>query len=447
MASKILIVEDEETLCESLQRVFTKEGFEADGVHSAESALKVLEEGVHDLLITDIILPGINGIELLKKARQTQPELIVVIITAYASVETAVEALRAGAYDYVMKPIIHEEIKKIASNALTQKALLAENVMLKRQIEKTYNFDNIIGESPAIKKVINEIKKIADAKSSVLLTGDTGTGKELIARAIHHNSIRKHRPFVPVNCNAIPEHLLESELFGYVKGAFTGAANSKKGLFEEADGGTIFFDEIGEISQQLQIKLLRVLEDQEIRPLGTTQSKKVNVRIITATNRDIEKEVAEGRFRDDLFYRINVINVNLPPLRERDGDTMLLAEHFLRKYSGEIGKKIDSISDDVIKIMSSYHWPGNVREMQNIVERAVLISESNTITQANLPTGLKKGNSIVQKSDRKTLSIDEYTRTFILENQEKYSEQQLADMLGITRKTLWEKRKKWDIKR
>ncbi len=447
MASKILIVEDEETLCESLQRVFTKEGFEVDGVNSAESALKVLEEGVYDLLITDIILPGINGIELLKKARQKQPELIVVIITAYASVETAVEALRAGAYDYVMKPIIHEEIKKIASNALTQKALLAENVMLKRQIERTYNFENIIGESPAIKQVINEIKKIADAKSSVLLTGDTGTGKELIARAIHHNSIRKHKPFVPVNCNAIPEHLLESELFGYVKGAFTGAANSKKGLFEEADGGTIFFDEIGEISQQLQIKLLRVLEDQEIRPLGTTQSKKVNVRIVTATNRDIEQEVAGGRFRDDLFYRINVINVSLPPLRERDGDIKLLAEHFLQKYSGEIGKKIDGISDDVINIMASYHWPGNVREMQNIVERAVLISEGNTITQANLPTGLKRGSSIAHKTDRKTLSIDEYTRTFILENQNNYSEQQLADMLGITRKTLWEKRKKWDIRR
>lgn len=447
MANKILIVEDEETLCESLQRVFTKEGFEVDGVNSAEAALKVLEDGVHDLLITDIILPGMNGIELLKRSRQKQPELIVVIITAYASVETAIEALRAGAYDYVMKPIIHEEIKKIASNALTQKALLAENVLLKRQIDKVYNFDNIVGDSPAIKNVINEIKKIADAKSSVLLTGETGTGKELIARAIHHNSIRHHKPFVPVNCNAIPEHLLESELFGYVRGAFTGAANSKKGLFEEADGGTIFFDEIGEISQQLQTKLLRVLEDQEIRPLGTTQSKNVNVRIITATNRDIEHEVAEGRFRDDLFYRINVINVNLPPLREREGDVVLLAEHFLKKYAAELGKKIDGISDNTMKVLSSYHWPGNVREMQNIIERAVLISEGSTIHQEHLPTGIQKGNAINHRSNQKALSIDDYTRSFILDHQDNYSEQKLADMLGITRKTLWEKRKKWDLKR
>jgi len=447
MPSRLLIVEDEETLCESLKRVFTREGYEVDGAGSSEEALEILGSDLYDLVITDILLPGMSGIELLKKIKERQPEVIVVIITAYASVETAVEALRAGAYDYIMKPVIHEEMKKIVSNALTQKALLAENAMLRRQIEKTYDFGKIIGESPAIKRILSDIKKIADARSSVLLTGETGTGKELVARAIHRNSLRSSKPFVPVNCNAIPEHLLESELFGYVKGAFTGASASKKGLFEEADGGTIFFDEIGEISPQLQVKLLRVLEGQEIRPLGTTQSRKVDVRIITATNRDIEKEVAEGRFRDDLYYRINVVNINLPPLRERDGDVKLLAEHFLRKYSLEIGKNVTSISEEALRLLTAYPWPGNVREMQNIIERAVLIADGEVLTPEYLPSSLNRERPLHGSGEKRLMSIEEYTRNFIIENQDRYTEQQLADILGITRKTLWEKRKKWNIKR
>jgi DNA-binding NtrC family response regulator len=447
MAERLLIVEDEETLCESLTRVFTREGYSVDGVNSSEEALKLLDGGMYDLVITDIILPGISGIELLKKIGTMQPDVIVIIITAYASVETAVDALRAGAYDYIMKPIIHEEIKKIVSNALTQRSLQAENTMLRKQIEKTYNFEHIIGESPAIQSVIQEIKKIADAKSSVLLTGETGTGKELFARALHHNSKRRHKPFIPVNCNAIPEHLLESELFGFVKGAFTGAVTSKKGLFEEADGGTIFFDEIGETSPQLQVKLLRLLEDQEIRPLGCTQSKKVDVRILTASNRDLEQEVADGRFRDDLYYRINVVYIHLPPLRERAEDILLLAENFLHKYSAEIGKEVTKISDDAMNLLSTYPCPGNVRELQNIIERAVLIADGDTILPGHMPSGFTKKENMFESSLQNNLSIDEYTRAFITEYQKTFNEQQLADHLGITRKTLWEKRKKWDLKR
>jgi DNA-binding NtrC family response regulator len=447
MAEKLLIVEDEETLCDSLQRVFSNEGYAVDCVNSAEDAHKLLRDGIYDLVITDIILPGINGIELLRKINQLQPELMVIIITAYASVETAIDAMRAGAYDYVMKPIIHEEIKKIVSNALTQKTLRTENTILRKQIELTYDFEHIIGDSPAIQKVIHEIKKIVDTKSSVLLTGETGTGKELFARAIHYNSKRSQKPFIPVNCNAIPEHLLESELFGYTKGAFTGAVSAKKGLFEEADGGTIFFDEIGETSPLLQVKLLRMIEDQEIRPLGCTQSKKVDVRILTASNRNLGKEVSAGRFRDDLYYRINVLNIHLPPLRERDGDIRLLTDHFLHKYSTELGRGVKYFSEEAMKMLSSYSCPGNVRELKNIIERAVLIAEGDTLDQKHLSSSVQTKKTFRENALTNKFSIDDYIKGFINKYQKKFNEKQLADLLGITRKTLWKKRKKWNLKR
>jgi DNA-binding NtrC family response regulator len=447
MAERLLIVEDEETLRESLQRVFQRSGYLVDTTSSAESALEKLELEVYDLVITDIILPGIDGIELLKKARLKQPKVIVLIITAYASVETAVEALRAGAYDYVMKPIIHEEIKKIVSNALHEKALSAENVLLRKQIEQRYDFDHVIGTSQAIQSVIAEIKKVADAKSNILLTGETGTGKELFARAIHYNSKRNNKPFVPINCSAIPETLLESELFGYVKGAFTGAVIPKKGLFEEADGGTIFLDEIGDITLQLQAKLLRVLEDQEIRPLGSTKSRKVDIRLLCATNYDIEGAVANGLFREDLLYRINVVTIKLPPLRERGDDVQLLARHFMKKYAQEIGRTIAELSEEVLKILLAYTWPGNVRELQNVIERAVLIADTDIMLPVHLPESMYRKQDFAGNSIKQHLSIEEYTKEFVKSYQNTCNEQQLADMLGITRKTLWEKRKKWNLKK
>src|SRR5512135_2956065 len=316
MSERLLIIEDEETLRESLKRVFLREGYEVDVADSSETAMKIMDGRIYDLIVSDIILPGMNGIELLKKCREQNPEQIVIIIT-YASLETAVEALRAGAYDYIVKPIIHEEIKRIVKNALRERSLRTENAILKKQIEERYDFEKIVGESRVISDLIHEVKKIADARSNVLILGETGTGKELFARAIHFNGSRRDNPFVPINCSAITENLLESELFGYVKGAFTGAVTSKRGLFEEADGGTVFLDEIGDLSLSLQAKLLRVIDDHEIRPLGGVQTKKVDIRFITATNKEITGAVREGSFREDLFFRINVMTLVLPPLRER----------------------------------------------------------------------------------------------------------------------------------
>ena len=447
MAERLLIVEDEETLCESLKRVLSKDGYEVDTVNSAESALLKIEETVYDLIISDIILPGIDGIELLRRIREKLQDQIVIIVTAYASIETAVGALRAGAHDYVIKPIIHEEIKRVVKNALRERSLKAENVILRKQIEERYDFGNIVGQSSGIVSLIAEVKKIADSRSNVLLLGETGTGKELIARALHYNSSRQAKTFVPINCSAIPENLLESELFGYLKGAFTGAVSSKRGLFEEADGGTVFLDEIGDLSQQLQAKLLRVIDDHEIRPLGGVNSKKVDIRIIAATNRDIVRSVQEGAFREDLYYRINVITIKLPPLRDRKEDIAVLARHFLEKYSHELGKSVKFIDDSALKLLMDYNWPGNVRELQNIVERGVLITESNTIFPEHLSEGLKPSKTFLSESLNNALSIEAYTKEFILKYQPGCTEQKLADMLGITRKSLWEKRKKWGIGR
>ncbi len=448
MSERILIVEDEETLQASLRRVFLREGYDVDSVDNAESALEMLNKCIYDIIITDIILPGIDGIELLKRIKERLPDQTVIIITAYASLETAVEALRAGAYDYVIKPIMHEEIKQIVKNALKQRALQAENIILKKQIERQYDFSRIIGKSPAMQKIINEVKKIADARSNVLLLGETGTGKELIARAIHFNSNRADKPFIPINCSAIPENLLESEFFGHVRGAFTGAITSKKGLFEEANGGTVFLDEIGDLGISLQSKLLRVLEDQEIRPVGGTQSIKVDLRFIAATNRDIERSVKEGSFREDLFYRINVITIKLPPLRERKDDLELLIRHFIQKYSMDLGKTFDGIDNEALNYLMAYHWPGNIRELQNIIERAILIAEDRTIKKEHLPEGIiKREDSFLHTALDYKLTIEDYTKAFIQKYQNEFNEQQLADMLGITRKALWEKRKKWGLKR
>lgn len=447
MPDRLLIVEDEETLRSSLRRVFLKDGYEVSVVNSAEAALDALGENIYDIVISDIILPGIDGIELLKRIRERLPGQIVIIVTAYASLETAVEALRAGAYDYVVKPIIHEEIKQIVKNALTQRSLEAENILLKKQIEKQYDFSKIIGESSAMQRIIMEVKKIADARSNVLLLGETGTGKELIARAIHFNSYRADRAFIPINCSAIPETLIESELFGHVKGAFTGAVSSKKGLFEEAIGGTVFLDEIGDLSIGLQSKLLRVLEDQEIRPVGGTQSMKVDIRFISATNKDIENAVKDGKFREDLFYRINIITIKLPCLTERKEDVELLVRHFMNKYSKDLGKDVREIDNDALKILMSYNWPGNVRELQNIIERAILISDGDTIKTEHLPDGVKAESAFLHQSLADKLSIEDYTKAFIQRYQNEFNEQQLADLLGITRKSLWERRKRWDISR
>lgn len=447
MSKNILIIEDEDTLRESLKRIFARDGFSVEATESAETGLKLLDVNHFDVIISDIMLPGIDGIEFLQKVRELLPDQMFIVITAYASLETAIKALRAGAYDYIMKPIMHEEIKQVVRNALRQKRLESENSLLRREIARDYDFSNIIGESRALQAIVEQVKKIADTRSNVLLLGETGTGKELFARVIHHSSSRKEMPFVPINCSAIPEHLLESELFGHVKGAFTGAVISKKGLFEEADGGTVFLDEIGDISPALQVKLLRVLEDQLIRPVGSTKAEKVDTRYITATNRNLGEAVKRGAFREDLYYRINTISMRIPPLRERRDDIPLLVHYYVSKYSKELGKAGKEIDPSALDILENYDWPGNIRELQNVIERAILISDGNRITADSLPdmvrTEVAPGNGGMEDM----LSIEEYTKAFISKFQDSHTEQQLADLLGITRKSLWEKRKKWGMKR
>ncbi len=447
MAERLLIVDDEQTLRESIQRVFSREGYDADATNSAESALDMLNTNIYHVVITDIILPGIDGIELLKRIKERLPEQIVIIITAYASIDTAIRAIRLGAYDYIVKPIVHEEIKQTVKNAVKQHALQNENLILKKQIERQYAFTNIIAVSALMNGVINHIKKVSDTKSNVLILGETGTGKELIARAMHFNSKRSDKPFVPINCSAIPENLLESELFGYVKGAFTGALSSKNGLLTQADKGTVFFDEIGDLSMGLQSKLLRVLEDREIRPVGSTQSIKIDVRFLFATNRDIEKMVKEGTFRDDLFYRINVITIKLPPLRQRREDVEPLVKYVVQNYSKELGKSISGIDEVAMDYIKSYPWYGNVRELQNVIERAILITEDGIIKPEHLPENIRSRGFPINDAISDKLSIEDYAKKFILEYQGSHTETQLAGMLGITRKALWEKRKRWGLKR
>jgi DNA-binding NtrC family response regulator len=447
MSKTILIVEDEQTLRESLQRLFTRDGYRVDAAESAEKALAMTADTLYDVIVSDIILPGIDGIEMMTRIRENQPDVIFIVITAYASIDTSVKALRVGAFDYIMKPIIHEEILQVVANALKQKRLERENVLLKRQIDEEYDFSSIIGEQSSLREVVAEVKKIADTRSNVLLLGETGTGKELFARVIHNNSSRRDMPFVPINCSAIPDTLLESELFGYVRGAFTGAVAAKSGLLDEASGGTMFLDEIGDMPPSLQAKLLRVFEDQEIRPLGSTKSRIVDIRFITATNQDLTEAVGKGRFREDLYYRINVITLNMPPLRERKAELAELISHYLERYSREFGKSVSGISPETMSVLTAYRWPGNIRELQNVLERAVLISDEEVLDLKHLPDSIQGRGSFLDDSMRKELSIEEYIRSFIATFQPRYGEQELADKLGITRKTLWEKRKKWGFKR
>ena len=447
MSKTLLIVEDEETLRESLSRLFRKDGFMVDSSGSAEDAMVLIEENLYDVVISDIILPRMDGIEMITRIRKQLPNQIFIMVTAYASLDTAIKALRAGAYDYIMKPIMHAEIKQIVKNAIHQRDLQRENVLLKREIRREYDFSSIIGKSRALGKVIEQVRKISDTKSNVLVLGETGTGKELLARVIHHNSSRRDMPFVPIHCSAIPDTLLESELFGYVKGAFTGAVSVKKGLLEEADGCTVFLDEIGEIPPQFQVKLLRAIEEQEIRPLGSTKNKQVDLRFITATNKDLRGAVERGEFREDLYYRINVITVDMPSLKDRREDIPDLLEHYLRHYAMEVGKPLKTLSPEAQSLLVSYDWPGNVRELQNVMERAVLISDGLTISPEHLLEDIQKTDSSMEEALHQELSIEEYTRTFILKFQAQYGEQELADRLGITRKTLWEKRKRYGIKR
>ncbi len=387
---KILVADDEQSMREFLDIMLRKEGYKVSLASNGEEVLKLAERDIFDLILMDIRMPKLDGLSVLKKIKALSPETIVIMITAYASTDTAIKAMKEGAYDYVTKPFKVDEIKLIIKNALEKKSLQSENILLKQVVRDRYHFNNIIGQSPNMLALYDLLEKVAPTKTNILITGESGTGKELVAKAIHYNSPRKDKPFVTLNCGAIPESLIESELFGHMKGAFTDAITTKKGLFEIADEGTIFLDEISELPLLMQVKLLRVLQDKEFKRVGGTEDIRVDVRIISATNKELEEAVREKRFREDLFYRLNVIQIKLPPLRERREDIPLLAMHFLKKYAEELNKNISGISPEALRILLNYHYPGNVRELQNIIERAVALENSSELTAQNLSSYLEQ---------------------------------------------------------
>jgi two-component system, NtrC family, response regulator PilR len=382
---RVLVADDERSMRELLAIVLKREGYDVLLAENGRTALAALERAPVDLLISDIKMPDMTGIDVLRAAKALDPELQAIMMTAFASQDTAIEALRLGACDYLIKPFNVDELKLKVRDKLESRRLRQENVLLKRTLGTTHQFHNMIGRSQAMVEVFHLIETIARTTSTVLVTGESGTGKELVARAVHFHSLRRESPFVALNCGALPETLLESELFGHMRGAFTGADTNKKGLIEIAEHGTIFLDEIGEMSQMMQVKLLRVLQERRFRRVGGLEEIEADIRVIAATNQDLAKLVAEGRFREDLFYRINVIPVKLPPLRERQEDIPLLAEHFLAKYTAQMGKAITAISHEALAHLQRYEWPGNIRELENVIERAVALEPTPTILPESLP--------------------------------------------------------------
>ncbi len=382
---RILIVDDEESFRNVLTVILRKEGYEVEGAANGEEGLNKISNAAFDHVLCDIRMPKMDGLEFLRESQKAGAEAPVIMMSAFGTVDTAIEAMKLGAYDYISKPFKPDEVILTLKKAEERERLRKENELLRRQVKKEYSFENIVSKNEKMNKLFEIIKKVAPYKSTILITGESGTGKELVARAIHYNSDRSKMFFVPVNCGAIPENLLESELFGHVKGAFTDAIRTKKGLFEEADEGTIFLDEIGELPAQLQVKLLRVLQDGEIRRVGESKSIQINVRIIAATVKDLAKEVNEGRFRDDLFYRLNVLHLSIPPLRERKEDIPLLIQHFINKHNQNLNKHVKEVDSRALESLINYKWFGNVRELENTIERAVVLTDGEKIELDNLP--------------------------------------------------------------
>ncbi len=386
MPKNILIIDDEATLRDRLAGVLREEGWHVHTAQDGGTALKEASEGDFDLVVCDLILPEINGIEVLKRVKEINPDIPFIMITAYPTVENAVEAMKIGAKDYLVKPFRFDEIILRIRNILNHQDVVKENIQLKEEIKKRYDFDHIIGKSPFMHKVYQMIDKVAHTDVNVLITGESGTGKEVIAREIHDKSLRRDMRFLPINCGAIPSELVEGELFGFKKGTFTGATHNRKGLFETADKSTIFLDEISTLPIALQPKLLRFIETKEVLPMGGREWVKVDVRIVAATNQSLEKEIEKGSFRLDLFYRLKVVEINLPPLRERREDIPLLIDHFIKKFSADLHKKVGSVDEEVMRLFLSYPWKGNIRELENVIERAVIMCDGDIIVPFDLPS-------------------------------------------------------------
>jgi DNA-binding NtrC family response regulator len=446
MKNKVLIIEDDKIMRVSLEDSLEANGYEAIGYEKGTDGVNAFKEGGVSLVITDVRLPDMRGLDILKLVKENNEETPVIVMTGFGTIKDAVEAMKIGAFDYLTKPFSLEEFIIIAGRALEDKELREENVRLRRDLTKCYNFPNIIGESPEMGKVYDLIEKVARTDSTVMILGENGTGKELVASTIHYQSERKSRPLIKVNCAALPENLIESELFGYEKGAFTGALKKKPGRFERADKGTIFLDEIGDLPSSVQVKLLRVLQDGSFERLGGTETFFVDVRVVAASNRNLEEDVKENKFREDLYYRLNVIPVHIPPLRKRREDIPLLLDHFLEIYNCRYGRKI-TFSSDAIMALMDYEFPGNVRELENIVERCLTLSTDDTITGDALPPHIVKGRKDHYREVTLSGIAAEAERDHIIRilRSTKGNKTKAAEILGISRKTLWEKVKAYSI--
>ncbi|CAM9645460.1 unnamed protein product, partial [Discosporangium mesarthrocarpum] len=439
--ARILVVDDEQSMREFLEIFLRREGYAVSMAADVDTAVAHLEADEIDLVITDMQMPEKTGLDLILAAREVSPETVTIVVTAFGTTDSAISAMKEGAYDYLTKPFKVDELSIVIEKALEKKLLSNENQRLKRELRSQSRDRNILGSSRAMQEVFDLIAQVAETKTNVLVSGESGTGKELVARAIHEQSARASGPFVAINCGAIPENLLESELFGHVKGAFTGAVQNKEGLFETATGGTLFLDEIGELSQPLQVKLLRALQEKSIRRVGDTVDRKIDVRIVSATNRRLEDEVAEGRFREDVYYRLNVIQLQLPPLRDREEDIPLLAQHFIRRFSEELGKDVDGMNAEAYDLLASYAFPGNVRELENLIERAVALARGPVIGPELLPPTVVRPAAAPPTAPRVTSEgvdlerlVADYERSLIEESlvASKGVKKQAARLLGIS---------------
>jgi two-component system response regulator PilR (NtrC family) len=439
--ARVLVVDDEKSMRDLLAITLEKQGYEVTVADGGEAAVEAIRRDSFDAIITDLRMAKVDGMQVLRSAKDLSADTAVIVVTAVGSTETAVEAMKLGAYDYITKPFKLDELNLIVKNALERKRLRDENRYLRKQLESQHRFDNIIGKSTGMMGVFDTIRKIADSPSTVMVTGESGTGKELVARAIHFNGQRRHKPFISVNCGAIPEALMESELFGHVKGAFTGATANKVGLFSAADGGTLFLDEITEIPALLQVKLLRAIQEREVRRVGETRETKVDVRLIAASNRELERAVSEGALREDLFYRLNVIPINLPPLRERREDIPLLVAHFLQKFGQQLGKEVRGVAPEAMVVLERYHWPGNIRELENVLERAIVLGGSEVVGAEALPESVRRerplrGLEIELPEEGMDLeaTLDTLERRYLQRAMERTSNVQTkaAELLGMT---------------
>jgi len=450
----IYIVDDDRIILDSLSEFLRIEGHEVDGGGSFDDAAKALARKSYDLVITDINMPGADGFELLRLIKKQNPDVVVIMITGYGTIESAVEAIRMGAYDYLTKPIIDDELRMVVQRALEQRCLVRQCRELRDRLEGRYALDSIVGHDYKMLRIYDLIEAVADSKVNVLIEGASGTGKSLIARVIHHRSERRDGPFIEVSCGAIPETLLESELFGHVRGAFTGAVADKPGKFKAADGGTLFLDEVATASPALQVKLLRVIQERAFEPVGSNKTDKVDVRLVIATNVDLEREVGAGRFRQDLFYRINVVTIPLPTLGERISDIPLLADTFLKRFCEQAGKRLHGITDEAMALLQRYDWPGNVRELENVVERAVVLTKDRWIGPADLPAKLVAAASIEPAAEAYTgmtlkdaLADPERRVIEAALRHNNWSRQATADQLDINRTTLYKKMKRYGLDR